>query len=126
MTVIYTPKQLLARVRQLEAAPPISSQIMPPRCYANHQEHWIGWLREYDGPGYYGRGGHSISDASVVYNRVQNLGMIVWLAEAAGVHTGRVKQAHMTSTALGGRVAAQCGAARKLLPWAMVAKALWP
>jgi hypothetical protein len=23
--------------------------------FASHKDHWIGWLEEYDGPGYYDR-----------------------------------------------------------------------
>lgn len=23
--------------------------------YATHKDHWVQWLEEYDGPGYYGR-----------------------------------------------------------------------
>jgi hypothetical protein len=52
---IYTPRQLLAKVRKLPVSTRFADTIQPPASYASHKDHWIGWLSEYDGPGYYGR-----------------------------------------------------------------------
>ena len=47
----YTPKQLLAKVRTLEEFLPISGKIGLSHHHDSHRDHWIKWLREYDGPG---------------------------------------------------------------------------
>lgn len=60
--------------------------------YETHQDHWIGWLKEYDGPGYYGRSDWSV-DARAVYQRLANGRMIVWLSEAAGEDPKRIRAA---------------------------------
>lgn len=124
-STIYTPQQLLARVRQLDEHLPISGQIAPPRAYTSHKHHWIGWLKEYDTPGFYRRK-YRCEDARAVYMRVQNVGMVIWLAEAATVEIGRVRQAAMIAANTRGNVAQQTAAARRLLPWIPVYKGLWP
>jgi hypothetical protein len=123
----YTPRQLLAIVRELPIdGCPISDLIPPPKCYSHHRHHWVGWVSDYcSGKSYYQRANFD-RDAKFIYNAIQNVGMVIWLAEAAGCPTGTVKAASMRAAHVGGRVAQQCGAARQLLPWGMVAKALWP
>ena len=46
--------ELLAVVRRLPAITPQAAKL-PVNGYETFQEQWIGWLEEYDGPGYYGR-----------------------------------------------------------------------
>lgn len=126
MPTTYSPRQLLAIVRTLADGLPISGAIPAPKCYPHHRAHWEGWLRDYcEGRAFYGRKSFDV-DAATIYNRIQNVGMLIWLAEAAGCPPGPVRQAALRAEAVGGRVANQCGAVRKVLPWPMVAKSLWP
>ena len=44
--------EFIAAIRRLPADPPYGD---PNVWYPNQKEHWLGWLREYDGPGAYDR-----------------------------------------------------------------------
>ena len=125
MTEIYSPKQLLARVRELRADMPISNMIPPPKHYNDHKHHWLVWLGEMGTAGWYGRT-QPVTDAAAVYNRLQCVGMVIWLAESAGIPANTVRHAALRAARSSGNVARQTAAARQLLPWVMVAKALWP
>lgn len=119
-----TPKQLLRIVRRLPASTPVADTIKPPARYKTHKDHWIGWLSEYDGPGFYGRKNPD-RDARYIWNHIQNVGMLVWLAEA----TGTILYAHALRRAaaydlMPGAPSARCAAVRNLLPWSQVLKAL--
>jgi hypothetical protein len=46
--------------------------------YASHKDHWIGWLKHYNGPGYYNRSNWD-RDARFVYRHLCNGHMAVWL-----------------------------------------------
>jgi hypothetical protein len=78
----YSVSELLRAVRRLPATMPESDRLSKGG-YATHKDHWIRWLEEYDGPGYYGRSDWNV-DACAVYQRLNNGHMIVWLNEAAG------------------------------------------
>ena len=121
----YTPKQLLARVRTLEEFLPISGKIGLSHHHDSHRDHWIKWLREYDGPGYYNRKNHQ-RDAAYIYSHVQSAGMVVYLAEAAGLDTNVVQHAFLLATNTAGNKAAVTAAARRVVPWPLVCQALWP
>ena len=125
MNRIYTPKELLSRLRDLPDDMPISNMIPPPRSYDNHKHHCLCWMMEMSGAGYYGRT-QPVTDAAAVYNRLQCVGMVIWLAESAGIPANTVRHAALRAARSSGNVARQTAAARQLLPWVMVAKALWP
>jgi hypothetical protein len=78
-------------VRRLPATAPQSNKLSKGG-YETHQDHWIGWLKEYDGPGYYGRSDWSV-DARAVYQRLANGHILVWLNEAAGEDPKRIRAA---------------------------------
>jgi hypothetical protein len=122
---IYTRHQLLARVRDLETHLPLSGQLPWPSNYSSHKEHWTRWLEHYDGPGYYGRSNHDRT-AQYIWQHIQNPGMVVWLGEAAGVAQPVIRHSLQLALSTTGRVASVTAAARKPLPWAMVAGRLWP
>jgi len=67
--------------------------------YRTQKEHWTGWLRNYDGLGYYGRLRWD-RDAQFVYNHVQCAPMLLWLAEAAGAPLEKVAEASMAPSLL--------------------------
>jgi hypothetical protein len=121
----YTPVQLLARVKTLEEFLPISSKIGLSRHHDSHRDHWIKWLREYDGPGYYNRK-NANRDAAYIYSHVQSAGMVVYLGEAAGVSTNVVTHAFIVATTSPGNRSAVTAATRRIMPWAMVCRSLWP
>jgi hypothetical protein len=53
--------------------------------YKSQKEHWLGWLSEYDGPGFYGRKTNGSRSAEYAYNHIVCPPMVLWLAEASGV-----------------------------------------
>ena len=124
MTPTYTPRQLLARIERMPETMPISDLVPWPRCYISHKDHWMGWLREYNGPGFYGRS-NSDRDARFIWMHVQNLGMILWLAEAAGTAPDLVHGARLRSHG-NGNAARQTALARSVLPWGPLASLIWP
>ena len=52
--------------------------------------------------------------------------MVVYLAEAAGVETNAVRHAYLLATNTVGNKAAVTAAARRVVPWPLVCKGLWP
>lgn len=66
-----------------EATGPLGSAQRSSGSWTNQQEHLIGWLSGYGGPGVYGRAGIS-TDAADVYKRFQCAPGLLWLAEALG------------------------------------------
>lgn len=85
--------------------------------YASQKEHWLGWLREYDGPGAYGRSTHSGRDARYIYNHIQCAPMLFWLAEAVEVPEAQLDAAFAAVVKVKPRGASQCGALRKAISW---------
>lgn len=91
--------------------------------YNNHKEHWLNWLKEYDGPGYYGRQTWNVS-AENVYNRVVNPSMVLWLGEAAGVPKKQVREACNAALTADATMAAQSAAIRKVISWSKIREQL--
>jgi hypothetical protein len=105
---IETPGQLRSAIQRLSPASPFTDRFSKRwRALANadsHQrerkdvwyttqhEHWLGWLKEYDGPGAYGRKGSEYS-AEYAYNHIVNPQMLVYLAEAIGIADKVVRKA---------------------------------
>jgi len=96
----------------------------PGVWYRTQKEHWLGWLKEYGGPGAYGRKTRQKRDAQYAYNHVVNYQMLLWLVKAAGVNPRRfsaARQASEKATTL----QAKSAAIRGHIPWQVVAAALW-
>lgn len=106
--------QAVPRYRELEKA---ISDGPSKAWYSSQKEHWMGWLREYDGPGAYGRATHSGRDARYIYNHIQCAPMLFWLAEAVGVPDAQLDAAFKAVVESKPRGASQCGALRKVIPW---------
>lgn len=97
-----TPKLLRQCILKLPVTAPVTeafearlaetTRSLQRAWYEDQREHWLGWLKEYDGPGYYGRANWDV-DARAVYNRVGNPAMVLWLGEACGVSATIVKGA---------------------------------
>ncbi len=124
LTRAYSIKELLRAVRRLPSTA-LQSDNLSKGGYETHQDHWIGWLKEYDGPGYYGRSNWNV-DARAVYQRLANGRMIVWLSEAAGEDPKRITAAIAAMKRHGkGRKQAEAKIARSHLPWEQVATLLF-
>ena len=91
--------------------------------YTSQREHLLGWLAEYGGPGAYGRANPDRS-AAFVYNHFQCAPGLAWLAEAVGVDATLVSAGCDAARAARPRSAAQCGAFRRAVPWALIESAL--
>lgn len=118
----HTIKELLAAVRQLPAITPQVGKLLL-KSHNTFQEQWIGWLEEYDGPGYYGRGDDN-RDARWVYQHLNNGNMIAWLNEAAGESPSTI-EATITDMQRVEVKQSQAKIARSHLPWERVAKLLF-
>ncbi|MBM2321021.1 MULTISPECIES: hypothetical protein [Marivita] len=121
-----SPKQLGRHIKLLEPDTPkhkALEQVLHEGVgygdawYSSQKEHWLGWLREYSGPGAYGRKtGHS-RDARYVYNHIQCAPMLFWLAEALDIPEVTLDQAFVAVTSAPARNASQCAAFRNVVPW---------
>ena len=117
-----TIAQLLHVIRRL---PEDKAVHNPRKWYLTQREHWIGWLTEYNGPGAYERKTHFGRDAEFAYNHVVQPEMLVYLAEASSVDSTLVSRAKQILRGKG-TLMQKAGAIRKVLPWPIVAAALWP
>lgn len=119
-----TPDELLEHVQGLPAKPgPYTVKLASlAKDGRSQKQHWIGWLSEYDGPGFYGRS-NGKRDARYIYGHIQCPPMLLWLAEAAGV-AGELVTAAAAAVKPGDRVTTQCAALRRIIPWAVVERRL--
>ncbi len=92
--------------------------------YRSQNQHWMGWLRDYDGPGAYHRKGGENRDAKFAYNHIVCPQMLLYLIAAIPLSTEIIEKA---SQAIIGKTTemAQSGAIRKVAPWSMIYQALW-
>ncbi len=99
-----TPKQLAGKIKKFRPYPPITDSFegalrkrerwgTKPVWYVSQKQHWLGWLSEYDSPGYYGRKNRGQS-AGFAYNHIMCPPMLLWLAEASGVAKKKVIEAN--------------------------------
>jgi hypothetical protein len=116
-----TPQQLIRRIKGLPERAPHTEALEKlllrrPRWYGSQKEHWLGWLREYDGPGFYGRMVYG-RDAAYAYNHCGCPPMALWLGEAAGVAEEIVKRARTAAAKGNGTFASKCAIIRRHVPW---------
>ena len=124
-----TPRQLRRIISKLEEHQPIAEHLereiarrnphRPERWYRSQKQHWMGWLSEYNGPGFYGRLRWDRS-AEFVYNHIQCPPMLLWLAEASGLSRRRILRAEAAVLAAGNHHGPGTAAIRSLLPWETV------
>lgn len=101
----------------IEALPSDRPKRIAGKRYATQKEHWLGWLREYHGPGAYGRvPGQAKRDARFAYNHVVEPGMLSWLIDAAGVDPMTVASARRAARK-GQTLGQKSAAIRKRVPW---------
>ena len=90
--------------------------------YTTQHAHWIGWLSVTPGAGSYARSPEV--RARVVYNRLVEPQMLLWLIEASKVDPGLVSKAKRAVSALT-TLAGKSKAIREVVPYSVVADALW-
>jgi len=110
--------------RMIERLPSDETHHQPGVWYTTQKEHWLGWLREYDGPGAYGRISGQNRDAKYAYNHIVCPEMLLWLIEAAGVRRDLVENARAAYQA-GTTMMQKSGAIRRCVPWAELYKVVW-
>jgi len=89
--------------------------------YRSQKEHWLGWLGDYSNPGAYKRARPGPTDAKTIYGRINCAPMLFWLCESARSDPALLNDAFEAVVARKTeRVATQCGALRRIIPWADV------
>src|SRR5260370_1381280 len=119
----YSIRALLQAVRRLPAATPQSDHLYKSG-YPTHRDHWIGWLKEDNGPGYYGRR-HWDRDARFVYQHLCFGPMIVCLNEPAGEEPALMKRTMRAMQRGEQSKQTKARSARSLLPWERAASLLF-
>ena len=125
-----TPQQLSRKIRLMPERPPITTGFeraldkvgiwsLRKFKYASQKEHWLKWLAEYDGPGYYGRKKRHQS-AEFAYNHIVCSPMVLWLGEASGVQKSKVLEGKRAALSSSPQLQAQSAAIRKVIPWEMI------
>ena len=112
-----TPEHFKSIIQLLPRADGLTG-AQPNKWFSCQQEHWIGWLDEYDGPGYYGRKNHH-RDAQYIFNHVSNYRMVTWLGEASGVRLDLVMAA-LDAASLVSNPTSKAAASRRILTWDIV------
>jgi hypothetical protein len=130
-----TPKGLARKIGKLRVTAPIIASyeraLIARGIWDNHgvwytsqQEHWIGWLSQYEGPGAYNRKSWKGRSAEFAYNHVRCPPMLLWLAEMAGVSKKNVLAARRSALKAPRNLGSQCAALREAIPWALVESSL--
>lgn len=125
-----TPHQLAVKIRKLRERAPITTsfeRILTRRgiwdrsnvTYITQKDHWLGWLSEYSGPGYYGRKKMNRS-AEYAYNHIVCPPMVLWLGEASGISKAKVAAAKRAAMSAGAHLPAKSAAIRKIISWQMI------
>lgn len=86
--------------------------------YRTQKERWLKWLSGYR-PGYY----HRVNwdrPPKFIYNHLEYVPMLLWLAEAAGVPRFALMKAKAAVLKAGPNDASQAAALRRILPWCLV------
>jgi hypothetical protein len=88
-TPMRTPARTFrSAIQKLPLEASIAGRWPPPAHYKSHQAHLVGWLEEYDGPGYYKRKVLRVPRSMrYIYAHIHWAPMLLWLAEAAGVRS---------------------------------------
>jgi hypothetical protein len=122
--VAITPHELRRRLARLHPVGPVTESLeramrrngQREPWYMTQQEHLLGWLREYDGPGYYGRANWDRT-AEFVYNHFNCAPGLLWIAEAAGALYSLLLKAKRAVLRAGPRNPTQSAAVRRFFQW---------
>lgn len=105
--------------QRLEAHPLLAINRDP--WYKSQKEHWLGWLGDYDGPGFYVRKTHAGRDARYIYNHIMCSPMLLYLPEVLGVSIELIRNAYDTVIkASEPKMAKQCRIIRSIIPFELL------
>ena len=118
-----TPRSLRRRIALLNEGGRLTAELQSAvfanakrkPWYRTQKEHWLGWLSEYGGPGYYGRSDSNRS-AEFLYNHINCAPMILWLAEASTVRPELLQEAKRVALRAGPSYPRQTAAIGASLP----------
>ena len=116
-------KSIAAFIKAIEKLPSDEPVVTPGKWYRTQKEHWLGWLREYEGPGYYGRLPTTRRSARRAYMRIGEPKMLLWLIDAAGLGA-QLPVAARTPRQTSGEMRKQAASIRQRVPWEVIASAL--
>ena len=111
-------------IQAIQKLPSDKPRNTPKKWYSTQREHWLGWLNEYSGPGAYGRKDGKNKDAEFAYNHIVEYRMLLWIIEAAGIEIKLVRRAK-AAVDEGKSMPSNSAAIRKIVPWKVLAGALW-
>lgn len=115
-------KGLGEMICRLPSDPEVPKGTQGYNRYSTQRDHWLGWLGLTPGSGSYLRAPEE--SARKIYNRIGEPKMLLWLIAAASVEPRfavRAKLAASAATSL----SSQCKAIRQVVPYSVVADALW-
>jgi len=105
--------------QKLEVHPLLAINRVP--WYKSQKEHWLGWLGDYDGPGFYQRKTHAGRDAKYIYNHIMCSPMLLYLPEALGVSIELIRNAYDdVIKANSPKMAKQCAIVRSIIPFQVI------
>jgi hypothetical protein len=119
----FSPDWLADAIRKLPADEAVPARTQGYNQYLTQKDHWLGWLNPHAGTGTYPRSTGANVSARMVYNRIGEPKMLLWLASAAGAPPELVTQARKAADQVV-PLASQCAAVRKVLPWRVLAEVL--
>lgn len=125
-----SPRTLLSMIQHSPVFPPatvafersLSKQHMWSKeraWYRSQKEHWLGWLEEYEGPGYYGRK-NWLRTAEFIYNHLVCPPMLLWIAEAAGVPKQTLRKAVRAALSAAPHLPTKSSAIRRVISWKQI------
>jgi len=105
--------------QKLEANPLLAINRNP--WYKSQKEHWMGWLGEYDGPGFYERKTHTGRDAKYIYNHIMCSPMLLYFPDSLGVSAELIKKAYDEVIKTNDpKMATQCRTIRSIIPFELL------
>lgn len=111
-------------IQVIQRLPSDKPKIVPGVWYKTQKEHWLGWLREYHGPGAYGRKTGKDRDARFAYNHIVCPEMLLYLIKAVDIRSDLVEAAEKAYQS-GSSLMEKSGAIRKVVPWKEIYQAIW-
>jgi hypothetical protein len=118
------PTSIKRLITAIEKLPSDSPRKRPRKWYTSQKQHWLGWLRKYHTPGAYGRQINIHRDARYAYNHIVEHEMLLWIIDAADVDEKLVNRARKSIKNLASKQQ-KSAAIRKIVPWDVLAEALW-
>lgn len=119
-----SPEWLSEAIGKLPSDESVPRKTQGYNVYRTQKAHWLGWLNPAAGTGTYPRRSDDKTTARMVYNRIGEPKMLLWLISAAQVPPKLVAEARQAAEG-DAALSSRCASIRKLVPWRIVADALF-